>query len=134
MATDPVVEYWAEIMKRSPVTPDMMVQWKRILDHSLDAWSRALSEVMATEEFAQLLGATIEQWIAAQAPFAGKAAPLAGQPDELMALAAQMSRLEERLQQIEERIASTAEPSASAPSASDSDSARTARRRRRRAA
>jgi hypothetical protein len=97
MAADPVVEYWAELMKHAPITPDVMVQWKRVMDHSIDAWSRALSEVMATEEFAQLLGASIEQWIAAHAP-----AP--GDRGQLTALAAQVGRLEERLRQIEERI------------------------------
>jgi hypothetical protein len=122
MAADPVVEYWTELMDRTPFTPEVMAQWKRVLDHGLEAWSRALSEVMATEDFARLLGTSIEQWLAMQASFTGKAAPLTGQTgmltgqvDVLMALAAEMRRLEERLRRLEERIEraveSTDEPS-----------------------
>jgi len=88
-----------------------MAQWKRVMDHGLEAWSRALSEVMATEDFAQLLGTSIEQWIATQAslsgkaaPLSGQAAPVAGQADQLALLVAEMRRLNERLQQVEERV------------------------------
>jgi hypothetical protein len=110
MAADPVLEYWAEILRRTPVTPDVMAQWKRLLDHGIEAWSRALSEVMATEEFAQLLGASIEQWLAAQAPVTGDRA-------QATALAAQLSRLEERLRQLEGRLDSSRESTAGAASA-----------------
>jgi plasmid maintenance system antidote protein VapI len=114
MATDPVVEYWAEIMNRTPVTPEVMVQWKRVLDHSLEAWSRALSEVMATDEFAQLLGTSIEHWLATQASFTGKPAPATGHPDQLAGLVAEMRRLDERLRHVEARVASSAEPTSDA--------------------
>ena len=125
MAADPVVEYWAEIMGRTPFTPETMAQWKRVMDHGLEAWSRALSEVMATEDFAQLLGTSIEQWLAAQASFVGKAAPLTGQADVLVGLAVEVRRLEERLRQLEERLASAAE-------AVDAPSVQVSRRRSRR--
>lgn len=122
MAADPVVEYWAELMGRTPFTPEVMAQWKRVLDRGLEAWSRALSEVMATEDFARLLGTSIEQWLAMQGSLTGKTAPLTGhtglltgQADVLMALATEMRRLEERLRRLEERIEraveSTDEPS-----------------------
>lgn len=110
MAADPVLEYWAEILRRTPVTPEVMAQWKRLLDHGIEAWSRALSEVMATDEFAQLLGTSIEHWLEAQASVTGNRA-------ELTALAAQLSRLEERLRQLEERLDSSRESTASAASA-----------------
>jgi len=110
MAADPVLEYWAEILRRTPVSPDIMDQWKRLLDHGIDAWSRALSEVMATEEFAQLLGTSIEQWLAAQAP-------VTGNPTQLTTLAAQLSRLEERLRQLEDRLESSRASTAGAASA-----------------
>ena len=119
MATDAVLEYWAEILRRTPVTPEVMAQWKRILDHGIDAWSRALSEVMATEQFAQLLGTSIEQWLAAQESVTGNRA-------QLTALTAQLSRVEERLRQMEERLDSSRESTAGAASA------RTPRRRGRR--
>ena len=110
MAADPVLEYWAEILRRTPITPDVMAQWKRLLDHGIEAWSRALSEVMATEEFAQLLGASIEQWLAAQTSVTGDRA-------QVTALAAQLSRLEERLRQLEERLESSRASTAGAASA-----------------
>ena len=111
MAADPVLAYWAEMMKRTPITPEVMVQWKGLVDRSLEAWSRALSEVMATDEFAQLLGASIEQWLAAQASVTGNRA----QP--IPALAAQLGRIEERLRQLEERLAASGWPTATAASA-----------------
>ena len=110
MAADPVLEYWAEILRRTPVTPDVMAQWKRLLDHGIEAWSRALSEVMATDEFAQLLGTSIEQWLAAQPPATGN-------PTQLTALGAQLSRLEERLRQLEERLENSGASTAGAASA-----------------
>jgi hypothetical protein len=135
MAADPVVEYWAEIMGRTAFTPEVMVQWKRVMDRGLEAWSRALSEVMATEDFAQLLGTSIEQWLATQASFVGKPPPLAGQTDVLMGLAVEVRRLEERLRQLEQRFAANAAESADAPSAQASvppvhASRRRSRRRR----
>ena len=127
MAADPVVEYWAEIMKRTPISPELMAQWKGVMDHGIEAWSRALSEVMATEEFAQLLGTSIEQWLAAQASITGNRAQPPAHATQLPALAAQLSRIEERIAQIEERIASSAESAAGAASA---QTARCGRRRR----
>ena len=115
MAADPVVEYWAEIMKRTPISPELMAQWKRVMDHGIEAWSRALSEVMATEEFAQLLGTSIEQWLAAQASITGNRAQTPAHATQLPALAAQLSRIEERIAQIEERIASSAESAPGLP-------------------
>jgi hypothetical protein len=117
MASDPVVEYWAEIMARTPVTPEVMAQWKRVMDHGLEAWSRALSEVMATEDFARLLGTSIEQWLATQASLTGKPSPLSAKPtpavsqaDQLTMLIAEVRRLDERLRQVEERVGSAADP------------------------
>jgi hypothetical protein len=127
MASDPVVEYWAELMGRTPFTPEVMAQWKRVMDHGLEAWSRALSEVMATDDFAQLLGTSIEQWIAAQASLSGKTTPLAGQADQLALLVAEVRRLGERLRQVEERLAGAAQPTASSASR---ETPRRSRRRR----
>jgi hypothetical protein len=114
MAGDPVLEYWATIMNRTPISPELMAQWKRLVDHGIEAWSRALSEVMATDEFAQLLGTSIEQWLAAQASITGnrvqpaaQATQLAAVVTQLTVLAAQLSRLEERIAHIEKRITSS---------------------------
>lgn len=125
MAADPVVEYWAEILAHAPVTPQVMTQWKRVLDHGIDAWSRALSEVMATEEFAQLLGTSIQQWLRTQASFTGNPASLSREGEELASLAADVRRLEDRLRQVEERIGSS-----TAPARSVQGSRQASRRRR----
>ena len=116
MASDPVVEYWAEIMRHTPFTPEVMAQWKRVIDQGLEAWSRALSEVMATEDFAELLGTSLEQWLQAQAPFTSKPAPLTGQADHFMVLAAELRHLEQRGREVEARLASNAQPTASVAS------------------
>lgn len=115
MAADPVIEYWADVLARTPVTPETMAQWKRLLDHSLEPWSRALSEVMATEEFAHLLGKSIEQWLAAQASLTGKPAPLSAQTEQLTMLAAEVRRLDERLRRVEAHVANSAEPAGAPP-------------------
>jgi hypothetical protein len=101
MAADPVTEYWAELLQRTPVTPDVMMQWRRMLDHGIEAWSRALGEVMGTDEFARLLGSSIEQWLAAQAPVTGNRA-------QLTTLTAQLVRIEERVRRLEALVEASA--------------------------
>jgi hypothetical protein len=135
MAGDPVLEYWAEIMKRTPISPELMAQWKRVMDQGIEAWSRALSEVMATDEFAQLLGTSIEQWLAAQASITGNRAQPAAQATQLAAvatqltvMAAQLSRLEERISQVEERIASSVASAAGEAAIRESAAAHAAQR------
>jgi hypothetical protein len=136
MAADPVLEYWAEFMKRTPISPELMAQWKRVLDHGIEAWSRALSEVMATDDFAQLLGTSIEQWLAAQASITGnraqpptQATQLAAVATQLTVLAAQLSRIEERLTQVEERIAGSIGSAAGESVVSESAAGESAARR-----
>ena len=109
MATDPFIEYWSEILARMPVSPELMVQWKRVLDHGIEAWSRALNEVMATDEFAKLLGLSIEQWLTTQSSFAGNNAPDSLQAEQRTGFAAELRRLEEHLRQLEARIANATE-------------------------
>ena len=104
MAADPVVDYWTEMMKRTAITPELMAQWKGLIDHSIEAWSRALSEVMATDQFAQLLGASIDHWLAAQASVTGERTQLTAMAAQLTTMAAQLSRLEERVRQVEARL------------------------------
>jgi hypothetical protein len=136
MAADPVVAYWAEIMRQTPFTPELMAQWKRVMDQGIEAWSRALSEVMATDEFAQLLGTSIEQWVAAQASISGnrvqpaaQSTPVAAVATQLTVLAAQLSRIEERLTQVEERIAGSIGSAAGESVVSESAAGESAARR-----
>jgi hypothetical protein len=112
MAGDSLIEYWAEILARTPVSPEVMAHSKRVLDHSIEAWSRALSEVMATDDFAQLLGISIEQWLKTQTAFTGNPAPPPVPDKDLTGLAAEVRRLDDRLRQLEQRIGKTTEPAA----------------------
>jgi hypothetical protein len=59
---------WARLFAQTPVSPDLMTQWKQFLDQSIEAWSKALSQAMSTEAFAQMMGKTLDQWLAAQGP------------------------------------------------------------------
>jgi hypothetical protein len=108
------LEQWARMFAQSPASPELMTQWKQFLDQWIEAWSRVLGQVMSTEPFAQLLGRSLEGWLAAQAPMkkAGEQAleqTLAGlnlaSRSQLTALAKQVVELEERLERIEEGIA-----------------------------
>jgi len=105
---------WARIFAQTPVTPELMGQWKQFLDQSIEAWSRALSQAMSTEGFAQMMGKTLDQWLANQAP--GKR--LAEQSVEttlqalnlpsrtqVAAVAKQIAELEDRLDRLDDSLA-----------------------------
>jgi hypothetical protein len=108
------LEQWARMFAQTPASPDLMVQWKQFLDQWIEAWSRVLGQAMGTESFAQLMGRSLEGWLAAQAPMkkAGEQAleqtlqtlNLASRT-QLTAVAKQVVELEERLERIEEGIA-----------------------------
>ena len=87
---DAALEYWAQILARTPLTPDMLAESKRWLDQVIEAWSRALTEVMGSEAFAQLLGRSVDQWLAAQAPATR----------QLIDLEHRLRRLEDRIQTV----------------------------------
>src|SRR5262245_44189936 len=59
---------WARIFAQTPITPELTTQWKQFLDQSIEAWSKALSDAMSTEGFAQMMGKTLDQWLVGQAP------------------------------------------------------------------
>src|SRR6266496_4474058 len=59
---------WARLFAQSPASPDLVTQWKQFLDQWVEAWSRVLGQTMGTEAFAQLMGRSLEQILAAQGP------------------------------------------------------------------
>jgi hypothetical protein len=90
-----------------------MVQWKQFLDQWIEAWSRVLGQAMNTESFAKLMGGSLENWLAAQAPLkkAGEQAveqTLQGMNvasrTQLTSVAKQIVELEERLERVEDGI------------------------------
>lgn len=108
---------WARLFAQTPVTPDLMTQWKQFLDQSIEAWSKALSQAMSTDGFAQMMGKTLDQWLVAQGP-AKRAAEQSVETGlqalnlpsrtQVAAVAKQIVELEERLEQIEDTIAALA--------------------------
>jgi hypothetical protein len=57
---------WAGWMNAGPASPDLLKQWKKFLDDWIEAWTKALEQVMGTEEFAQAMGKTLDQFLAIQ--------------------------------------------------------------------
>jgi polyhydroxyalkanoate synthesis regulator phasin len=112
------LEQWAKMFAQSPATPELVGQWKQFLDQWVEAWSRVLGQTMGTEGFAQLMGRSLEGWLAAQAPVkkAGEQAIEqtlqalnVASRSQLTAVARQIVELEERLERIEEGIAAVLE-------------------------
>jgi hypothetical protein len=108
------LEQWARLFAQSPASPDLMGQWKQFLDQWIEAWSRVLGQTMGTESFAQLMGRSLEGWLAAQAPVkkAGEQALEqtlqslnVASRSQLTAVAKQLVELEERLERVEDGIA-----------------------------
>ena len=107
------LEQWARMFAQTPVSPDLMAQWKQFLDQWIEAWSRVLGQAMNTESFAKLMGGSLENWLAAQAPLkkAGEQAveqTLQGMNvasrTQLTSVAKQIVELEERLERVEDGI------------------------------
>jgi hypothetical protein len=56
-------DVWAQLLKEGVASPDVLAQWKRFLDDSVEAWSRALGKAMETEAFAAAMGKFLEQYL-----------------------------------------------------------------------
>ena len=108
------LQTWSRIFATTPVTPDLMSQWKQFLDQSIEAWSRALGQVMGTDNFAQAMGRSLDQWLTSYAPVkkatdqsmdATLQALNLPTRTQVTALAKQIMDLEERLDRLEDGIA-----------------------------
>lgn len=107
------LENWARMFAQTPASPDLAAQWKQFLDQWIEAWSRVLGQAMNTEGFAQMMGRSMEQMLAAQAP-AKKAGEQAldqllvtlnvASRSQLTGVAKQIVELEERLERVEDGI------------------------------
>src|SRR5262245_52262744 len=105
---------WARIFAQTPVTPELTGQWKQFLDQSIEAWSKALTQAMSTEAFAQMMGQTLDQWLTAQAPakrlgeqsVEGALQALnAASRTQVAGVAKQLVDLEERLDRLDDHLA-----------------------------
>jgi hypothetical protein len=108
------LQTWARIFATTPVSPDLMTQWKQFLDQSIEAWSKALSQVMSTEAYAQAMGKALEQWTTSYAPAKKQAdqsiestlqALNVPTRTQVTALSKQLMDFEERLDRLEDGIA-----------------------------
>jgi len=108
---------WARIFAQTPVTPELMTQWKQFLDQSIEAWSKALSQAMSTEAFAQTMGKTLDQWLTSQGPgkrMAEQSVETALQAfnlpsrTQVTAVAKQIAELEDRLDRLDDGLAALA--------------------------
>lgn len=110
---DQGVQAWAKLFAQTPATPELLTQWKQFLDQWIEAWSRVLGQAMNTEGFAQMMGRSLEQMLAAQAPVkkAGEQAldqllvslNLASR-SQLTGVAKQIVELEERMERVEDGV------------------------------
>lgn len=110
---DQWVQAWARLLAQTPMTPDVLTQYKQFLDQSIDAWSRALGHAMNTEGFAQLLGRYLDQWLAVYGP-ARKAGDQAVESalqtlniasrSQATTLARQVVEVDERVERVEEML------------------------------
>jgi phosphoglycolate phosphatase-like HAD superfamily hydrolase len=113
----PVVEQWvrawARVFAQLPMTPDGLAEAKRLIDQSIEAWSKALGHLMGTEAFAQMLAKYLDQWLAAVGPMkkaneqvmegALQAFGVASRA-QLTAVAKQIVELEDRVERIEDGV------------------------------
>jgi uncharacterized protein (DUF2336 family) len=107
------MDLWQQAAAQGGVSPEFARQWKAAMDQWIEAWSKALGQVMATEGFAQALGRHLDQTLAAQAPlrkgmeqYTDQALRTLGLPSrsQIVALASQLVALEERIEGLEDRL------------------------------
>src|ERR671923_1476369 len=107
------LEQWARMFAQTPATPDLFTQWKQFLDQWIEAWSRVLGQAMNTETFAQLMGRSLEGWLATQGPVKKASEQALEQAvttlnlasrSQLTAVAKQIVELEERLERVEDGV------------------------------
>lgn len=107
------LETWARLFATTPVTPDLMQQWKQFLDQWIAAWSKVLEQAMGTETFAKAMGKQMETFLNVSGPVRKAAdqqieAGLAGlglpSRTQVVNVAAQIVQLEDKIDGLEDRI------------------------------
>jgi hypothetical protein len=107
------LDAWIQAFQQGANTLDVLTQWKKFMDDSLEAWSKVLGEAMATEGFASALGKFLEQYLNTVGPMRKS---LQSGSEELLRtmnlpsrkqvtdLASHLVSMEARLEAIEDRI------------------------------
>jgi len=107
------LEQWARLFAQTPASPDLFSQWKQFLDQWIEAWSKVLGQAMGTEQFAKLMGQSLDQMLVTAAP-AKKAVDQQIEQtlqalnlpsrSQLTAIAKQIVELEDRIDRLEDSI------------------------------
>jgi polyhydroxyalkanoate synthesis regulator phasin len=110
---DQGLQNWARLFAQSPASPDLMTQWKQFLDQWIEAWSKVLGQTMGTEQFAKLMGQSLDSFLVSQAPMkraldqqVEQALQAFNLPSrsQLTAVAKQIVELEERIERLEDGV------------------------------
>ncbi len=116
-AMEQAVKAWASLLAATPVTPDFLARWKQLTDQTIETWSRAFSQVMNTEAFAEMLGRTLDQVLSTASPVKRAAEPavdnalkVIGLPSraQVTSVATQLVDLDERIDRIEDGLSAIA--------------------------
>ncbi len=107
------IDLWTQMLQQGASSPDVLTQWKRFTDDSIEAWSKVLGKAMETEGFAAAMGKFLDQYLSAVGPMRKS---LQSSSEEFLRsmnlpsrkqitdLASQVVSLELRLEPIEEQI------------------------------
>src|SRR5260370_27511000 len=65
---DQGLQAWARLFAQSPASPDMLGQWKQFLDQWIEARSKVPRQAMSTEQFAKLIGPSLDHMLVSPPP------------------------------------------------------------------
>ncbi len=107
------METWGHMVQQDMSTPEAVANWKKLMDESVETFSKSLGETMATEGFAALMGQSLEQYLNAVGPARKN---LQNGSEEVLRtfnlpsrkqvtrLAASVVAVDERVENVEERL------------------------------
>jgi len=110
---DQGLQSWARLFAQSPASPDLLGQWKQFLDQWIEAWAKVLGQAMGTEQFARLMGQSLDSFLVAQGPVkkaldqqVEQALQTFNLPSrtQVAAVARQIVELEERIERLEDSL------------------------------
>jgi len=108
-----LTEAWTRALQLGGTSPEVLQHWKVLTDAAVDAWGQAITKVMETEEFAALMGKSLDEYLRLAGPLRKT---LAAASEEFLrtmnlpsrtqttALASQLVAVDARLETIEERL------------------------------
>jgi len=107
------METVGHMVQQDTSTPEALAQWKKLMDESVETWSKSLAETMATEGFAALMGQSLEQYLNAVGPArknlqtgSEEVLRTLNMPSrkQVTRLAASVVAVDERVETVEERL------------------------------